>query len=264
MAEHDETRELVRRAYADEVFNAEAGLTEVVRRAGRPPVDDPGIVIEHRHTVNVRRRRRLTLVGVFVGVVGLVLVIGVATGRLGGGGPAMVGAVPSPAVSPWVRGSGGFSPEPIPESSRITGSAAFPGAGPVTGIPSQCVSRWKLNFDGGVFKASDYSPNCPKLDSTRAWLMDAKSGNGLITPGAAKVWPVTVSSSSMTAPFTFTSPNVPAPVAGHIYTLLYLREGDHPTAGDDAFRWDERAITWSDSWQAPGELAETGGPTPTL
>jgi hypothetical protein len=263
MAELDETRELVRRAYADEVFDAEAGLTEVVRRAGRPPVDDPGIVIERRHTVNVRRRRRLALVGVFVGVVGLVLIIGAATGRLGGGDPAMVGAPPSTAASPGGSGAG-FSPEPIPESSRLTGSPAFPGAGPVTGVPSQCVSRWKLDFVGGVFTASDRSPNCPALDSTRAWLMDAKSGNGLITTGAAKVWPVTVTPASMTSPFTFTSPNVPTPVAGHLYTLLYMREGDHPAPGDDAFQWDERAITWSEVWRAPGELAETGGPTPTL
>ncbi|WP_433085971.1 hypothetical protein ACQP1P_11980 [Dactylosporangium sp. CA-052675] len=238
MAEHDVTRELVRRAYAGEPFDAEAGLAEVVRRAGRPPADGPEEVIERRHTVNVRRRRRVALAGVFAGVVGLVLVIGVATGRLGGGfqdasqvglgGPSLSGG----HSSQWTTGGLPTDAWPSGGPTPSIGGGEIPG-GPSSLLPSQCAVGMHLKFENGQFTATDAVGTCPPLDPKRIWLLDDHS-NGLLFPGSGTVWPTVTTGTTISPPFTFTVPSITALQEHHAYELYYLPADVHPAPGQDA------------------------------
>ncbi|WP_426511523.1 hypothetical protein ACPPVO_13395 [Dactylosporangium sp. McL0621] len=240
MAELDEvTRALVRRAYAGEPFDAEAGLAEVVRRAGRPPVEESTVGIERRHAVSVRRRRRWAMAGVFAGVAGLVLVVGVATGRLGGGDGRPVGAGPSIQLSPsgppvWPSGM------PTPTISN----GPFPGGPAPVGLPSQCAVGWDLAFTGGQFTATDPGSNCPPVDPTRLWLVD-DGANGLLFPGSGKVYPTVTTGTAISPPFSFPVPGIPALQPNHAYYLAYVPAGVHPTAGQDASEVLQQALTIS-------------------
>ncbi|WP_433615493.1 hypothetical protein ACQP2P_11755 [Dactylosporangium sp. CA-139114] len=231
MAEHDATRELVRRAYADERFDAEAGLAEVVRRAGRPPVGEPAVAVAGRHTVNVRRRRRVALAGVFLGVVGLVLVIGVATGRLGGGlqDASQVGVA---APSHWTPSGRPANSWPSEGPTLTVSGGEIPG-GPSNLLPSQCAVGMHLQFEHGQFTATDAVGTCPPLDPRRIWLLDDHA-NGLLFPGSGTVWPTVTTGATISPPFTFTVPSITTLQEHHAYELYYLPADVHPTPGQDA------------------------------
>jgi hypothetical protein len=244
MAEHDVTRELVQRAYADERFDADAGLAEVVRRAGRPPVEDSARVVERRHPVNVKRRRRLALIGVFAGVVGVVLAAAAAAGGFGGNQGQPVGTVPSvqlsrpagtdPSVRTWPSGG------PTPTISLDDD----PGGIAPVGLPSQCAVGWDLTFKDGRFTATDRGSNCPPVDPNRIWLLDDHA-NGLIFPGSGEVYPTVTTGTTISPPFTFTVPQIPALQPNHAYHLIYLPENVHPTPGQDANSAARQAMTLS-------------------
>ncbi|WP_432988654.1 hypothetical protein [Dactylosporangium sp. CA-233914] len=255
MAEDELTRGLVRRAYAAEPFDADAGLAEVVRRAGRPPVDGPddsSVEARSRHAVNVRRRRQVSVLAVFAGVVGLVLVIGVATGRLAGGpGPGLeVGARPSGAPSlakPWPSGSPapGFSRSytPGPSAPPSPSDSIDPGGhGVPIALPSQCAYGLTLSFSDGQFHVGDSGSGCPTLQRKRVFLRDTRSGNGLYGPGDATLWPVPGSSANLELPYSYTVPAIPSLEPGHFYELVYIPGNNLPSAGADAYKYLDNSL----------------------
>ncbi|MFI5909444.1 hypothetical protein [Dactylosporangium sp. NPDC051541] len=218
MAERDVTRELVRRAYADLLLDDSVpDLDEVVRRAGRPLA----AVEQARHPVNLRRRRRLALAGVFAGVVGLILVVGLSSGRIGGGG-APIGVQPRPSVAP--------SDLPAGDGSPIA-------------LATSCIAAWKLTFANGQFSATARNGYaCALSDAQRVYVLDTAEGNGRIYPGAAKLWPAR-GIEALKPPFTFSVPGIPAAVDGHYYQLVYLGPGALPSPGTDA---SQSGVEWLD------------------
>ncbi|WP_433059337.1 hypothetical protein [Dactylosporangium sp. CS-033363] len=246
MAEHDATRELVQRAYADERFDAEAGLAEVVRRAGRPPVEDSARVIERRHTVNVQRRRRLALIGVFAGVVGVVLAAAAAAGGFGGNGNMPVATEPSLVTSrgPMPNGSMPTRTWPSGGPTPTISTDDDPGGIAPVGLPSQCAVGWDLKFKDGTFTATDRGSNCPPVDPNRIWLLDDHA-NGLIFAGSGEVYPTVTTGTTISPPFSFTVPQIPTLQPNHAYHLIYLPESVHPTPGQDANSAARQAMTLS-------------------
>jgi hypothetical protein len=240
MAEPDMTRELIRRAFAAEPFDADAGLAEVVRRAGRATAAEPsGFDADPAEGMHPQRRRPrgLLVFATFAGVMGLVLTVGFfGAGRLGGGSP--VGVPAPPVVSPMRP----VSPVPVPEGSLLPEETGDPGM--VTDLPSNCAVGWQLTVDGGTFQVSDQGSNCPPLRRDRLVLMDAKPGtNGLIRPGSAVVWPITGVPDMLQPPFSFRVAGVPAAQAGHTYSLIYVEpaQAGKATPGAEAYPFYLRA-----------------------
>ncbi|HTJ34034.1 MAG TPA: hypothetical protein VL738_12455 [Dactylosporangium sp.] len=235
MTERDLARELVRRAYAAEPFDADAGLAEVIRRAGRPPVDD--VAVAGPHPVDVRRRRGLSVLAVFAGVVAMVLAVGLSLGRFAFG-PA---TSPTPAVSPP---QSGFPSAETPGPSALPVETEEPTP---SDLPSSCAGAWKLTYAGGQFSVGDRGSACPALRRDRLLLMEDVSGNGLIGPGAAKVWPLQDVPDSLTPPFAFRVAGIPATTPGHTYELIHVRAADagKATAGADAYEFYKNSMTIS-------------------
>jgi hypothetical protein len=242
MAEPDMTRELIRRAFAAEPFDADAGLAEVVRRAGRATAAEPsGFDADPAEGMHPQRRRPrgLLVFATFAGVMGLVLTVGFfGAGRLGGGSPV---GVPAPVVSPL----GSVSPVPVPEGSLLPEETDDPG---VSDLPSNCASGWTLAFAGDQFQVTDRGSNCPPLRRDRLVLLDANPGtNGLIRPGSAVVWPITGGPDMLQAPFSFRVAGLDKPVPGHTYELIHVdaSQAGQATAGADSYPFYRRAVTVS-------------------
>ncbi|GGM29826.1 hypothetical protein ACFFX1_48155 [Dactylosporangium sucinum] len=211
----DLTRDLVRRAYrADADLDVTAGLLDVLRRADPPPVEPAFGAPEPR-----ARRGHLLAVAAAI----LVVIVGIAVGLRGAG--AGDGAVPAAS-----RGA----------SAGATGALGLPSAtvpAPGNVLPSQCAVAWRLALRGKTF---DVLPRegatCPGVLAELTYLADVTEGNGRIEEGFATVWPIlpTGGAASVTAPFSFSVPGWPGPVAGHTYELWHVQEGPRAQPGDDA------------------------------
>ncbi|GAA4256036.1 hypothetical protein [Dactylosporangium darangshiense] len=114
-------------------------------------------------------------------------------------------------------------------------------------LPSSCAGAWKLTYAGGQFSVGDRGSACPALRRDRLLLMEDVSGNGLIGPGAAKVWPLQDVPDSLTPPFAFRVAGIPATTPGHTYELIHVRAADagKATAGADAYEFYKHSMTIS-------------------
>ncbi|GAA2387270.1 hypothetical protein [Dactylosporangium salmoneum] len=249
MAEPDPTRELIRGAYADRPFDADAALADVVRRAGRPPIGSAEPA-GRRHAVDVRRRRGLSVLAVFGGVVVMVLAIGYGAGVFGGKGEPM-GAPPLVVVPTRPAGD-------VPEASRMPtswpsqspGPSSLPddGYSPVPiDLPSSCAVAWNLDFSGGKFQVGSRGDVCPPLERGRLLLLESITGNGLIGPGSARVWRLADVPDRVAPPFTFRAPGVDALIPGHYYEIIYIEPqlADTASPGADAWPFYRGAMTIS-------------------
>jgi hypothetical protein len=249
MAEHtDPARELVRRAFeGSDPFDAEGGLADVVRRAGRPQHDDGVIAFEPRR----RTGRRFAVVGTFAAAVVTILAVYAASAGTrpqqevgapsASAGPASNGPASNGPASNGPASNGPASNRPSADPSTFAGSpgtSQYASSVPKV-LPSSCAASWVLEFAGKEIKATRTQGVCPPIPIERLWILDAARGNGLVNPGDARIWPlVPIDGRSMAQPpVTFRGGGWPGPISGHTYEVLYLDEAAAKAAkpGDDAY-----------------------------
>lgn len=249
MPERDPTRDLVRRAYDDiSDFDADSGLADVVRRAGRPRPeagDATTVALEPRRTV-----RRFAVAGTFAAAVVTILAVYAASA---GTRPDRVGAPPS-LSAPASSRAGSDLPASAYPSGRATPTnpststyAASPGASRNAGndpqvLPSSCADSWVMALTGDRFVVSSQEGSgCPPLPLDRLWVLDAASGNGLINPGDAVIWPVVPvdgARSPVRPPLKFRpGGDWPGPQPGHYYVIIYVSAAAATQAkpGEDSY-----------------------------
>ncbi|MEV4516008.1 hypothetical protein AB0K00_44500 [Dactylosporangium sp. NPDC049525] len=252
----DPTRELIRRAYAASsdaaAFDADGGLADVVRRAGLPGDQEGGTVTA---LAPRRARRRFAIVGTFAAAVVVILAVYAASAgtrpQQQVGTPPSVHAALTGTPGPTLYPSGSLYPSgrATPTNPSTSTYAGKPGASRYAGddpavLPSTCADSWMMALVGGEFTVTARTGSaCGPLPVDRVWVLDAASGNGLINPGDAVIWPVVPvlppgsGTRVLQPPFSFTPGGWSGPVRGHIYQLMYVDEAAALEAkpGDDSY-----------------------------